>query len=92
MIPDHDFALAYASTLDDSRVLPRIVVGIQFYDGQVRPATLTPILDSGAEASVIDGNHAIRAGMTVEGIVEQGVKHRRPEMPTSIRHSSGCRA
>lgn len=72
-MPDHHLALPYVSSSDDRRVMPRLVVGMEFFAAQARMVTVYPILDSGAELSVIDGSHAVRAGLSAADIVERAL-------------------
>ncbi len=68
-MPDYHLAVPYASEIDDPRVLPRIIVGLDFLPEQLRPTQIAPIVDSGAEISVIDGRVALIAGLSLDDII-----------------------
>jgi hypothetical protein len=69
-LPYH-FALDYAREPLDRRILPRVFLTLEFYPSQERPVTITAVLDSGADVSVLDGNAALGAGWTTTDIVER---------------------
>lgn len=65
----YDVALPHASALDDARLR----IGVQFFPEQAVPTSLAPLLDTGAELSVFDGNAAEYAGWTMEEIARRAL-------------------
>ena len=70
LLPCH-FALDYAREPLDRRILPPVFLSLEFFPTQARPVTITAVLDTGADMSVLDGNAALGAGWTTTDIVER---------------------
>ncbi len=66
-------ALDYHRAPNDRRVRPSILVGLQFFANQERLALVSTVLDTGADASVIDGAVPLRAGWTMPQIVDRAL-------------------
>lgn len=66
-------ALPYAPSLDDPRPRPRLHVGAVFLAGQERPRALAPLVDTGAEASIFDGEAADAAGWPMDEIARRAI-------------------
>jgi hypothetical protein len=69
----YDLALEYARSPQDRRILPRVVLSVEFLPGHAEPVTVRAVLDTGAQVSVFDGNVAREAGWTTEDIVDRAI-------------------
>lgn len=65
----YDVALDYARAPTDRRILPRVLLGAQFFGTQEHLVTVSAVLDTGADLSAFDGTVALRAGWTMGEIV-----------------------
>lgn len=70
----YDLSLDYAPSPTDRRILPRVLLGMQFVETQERLAIVRPVLDTGAEASAIDGSFVHRIGWTMQDVVDRAVQ------------------
>jgi hypothetical protein len=65
----YHFDLAYARRPADQLFLPRVALSLELDPGQAQLITTGAILDTGAQASVFDGNLALDAGWSEKDIV-----------------------
>lgn len=65
-------AVPYA-TAEDGRLLPRLRVGVQFLAEQGAVVRALPLLDTGAELSVFDGDDAVRAGWPMADVAQRAL-------------------
>src|SRR5207244_3233421 len=68
----YDAAVPYAVQAD-GRLLPRLRMGIVFFQAQPRAFWAAPLLDTGAEMSAFDGSLAVQAGWSMDEVVGRAV-------------------
>lgn len=69
----YDLALPYAASVDDVRTLPRLSVGVDFFPGQAKTWSLAPLLDSGADMSLFDGDTVEQAGLPMDEVIRRAL-------------------
>jgi hypothetical protein len=70
----YDRSLDYAGSPTDRRILPRVVLGVQFAPTQERLAIVRAVLDTGAEVSAIDGSFFHRVGWTLHDVTDRAMR------------------
>lgn len=70
----YDLTLDYAPSPTDPRILPRVVLGMQLAETQERLVVVRPVLDTGAEASAIDGSFVHRIGWSMREVADRAVR------------------
>jgi hypothetical protein len=68
----YDLALPYVGEVGRLN-LPWIDVGIDFLGGPLAVAAVTPLLDTGAEQSILDGRAAEAAGLSWRDVLDRAV-------------------